>query len=566
MNSLGPLPERATEMLAWTWPRLEPYYAELAGRKLSAANVDGFLLDWTRLFDRVEEVRARLLVATYQYTADKEAEARYHRFLEDIYPSWETAEQGLTKKLLDSGLTPEGFEQPLRGMRADAAIFNEANLALDVESAKLSTEYSRITSSQTVPWQGRDVPLIQLDAVLRETDRQRREKAWRLAAERQLRDRDKLNALWQKLLKLRVQMAKNAGFSDYRSYRWQAMHRFDYSPEDCKAFHRAIEEVAAPAAARVNRRRARKLGLEVLKPWDMDVDPLGRPALAPFRTAEQLRTGVHAVLKQVDAELAGYFHTLIDEGLLDLEGRPNKAAYGYCMHLDAANRTFISVNATGLQGDVSQLIHESGHAFHFYLAGRLPYSQQRSVGAEFAEFAAMSMGLLAASHLSEAAGGFYSPPDAARRMEDMLEWDVQFWPNMAAVDSFQHWVYENPEQAMEPANCDRQWTSLWRRLMPGVDWTGLEDVVATGWHRKFHIFRSPFYYFEYGLAQLGAYQVWANALKDEAGAVSAYRKALALGGTKSLPELYAAAGAKFAFDAGTLGAVVRLIEERLRAT
>jgi oligoendopeptidase F len=323
--------------------------------------------------------------------------------------------------------------------------------------------------------------------------------------------------------------------------------------------------VAAPVAARVNRRRARKLGLEVLKPWDSDVDPLGRPALAPFQTAEQLRTGVHSVLKQVDAELAGYFQTLIDEGLLDLEGRPNKAAYGYCMHLDAANRTFISVNATGLQGDVSQLIHESGHAFHYCLAGRLPYFQQRYVGPESAEFAAMGIELLAASHLSKAAGGFYSPQDAARRMEAMLEWDVQFWPNMAAVDSFQHWVYENPEQAMEPATCDRQWTSLWHRLMPGVDWTGLEDVVATGWHRKFHIFRSPFYYFEYGLAQLGAYQVWSNALKDEAGAVSAYRKALALGGTKTLPELYAAAGAKFAFDAETLGAVVRLIEEKLPA-
>jgi oligoendopeptidase F len=563
MSNLTALPEKATDMLDWSWPQIEPHYTELLGRSLSAANVHDFLSDWTRLVDRVGEVFGRLMVAEGQNTADKEAEARHDRFLEGTYPNWAEAEQRLTQKLLQSGLAPDGFERPLRRMQADAGAFCEANLALEVESAKLCSEYSKITGSQTVQWEGREVTLAQLKPALRATDRERREQAWRLSAERQLADRAALNELWQKLLKLRVQMAANAGFSDFRSYCWQLMHRFDYTPENCKQFHWAIEEVATPAAARACQRRAKQLGLEVLRPWDLDVDPLGRPALAPFQTVEQLRASVHSMLTRLDSEMADHFQVLTDEGLLDLESRANKAAHGYCVPLCAANRAFISVNAVGLHDDVTTLIHESGHAYHFYQAGKLPYFQQRQIDAEFAEVASMGMELLASPYMATVAGGFYSPEEATRALNDKLGKDIQFWPYMAVVDAFQHWVYENPEQAMEPANCDRQWTRLWHRFVTDEDWSDLEDAVATGWHRKFHIFQMPFYYVEYGLAQLGAYQVWANVLKDQARAVAAYKRALALGGTKSLPELYATAGAKFAFDAGTLGAIVALMEEKL---
>jgi oligoendopeptidase F len=563
MDNLRVLSEKATEMLAWSWPQFEPHYVELAGRSLSVSTVETFLADWTRLHERLDEVATRLGIAKDANTADKEAEQRFNRFLEEIYPKSQEAEQKLKMKLLDSGLAPVGFDLPLRKMQTDAALFREANLPLQVEAAKLGTEYSKVIGSQTVQWDGREVTVTQLRPVFQETNRSRREQAWRLAAERQLKDRATLNELWQKLLKLRLQMAANAGFADYRSLVWQEMFRFDYTPENCKQFHQAIEEAVVPAAARVYRRRGEQLGLEVLRPWDLDVDAEGRPALAPFKEVEQFKSGVHTILQRVDPQLGGYFQTMMNEQMLDLENRNNKAPGGYCATLEAAKRPFIFMNAVGMHGDVMTLIHESGHACHSFEAGRLPWYQQRQVGLEFAEVASMSMELLAAPYFAKAAGGFYTEAEAGRALAENLEKDILFWPYMAVVDGFQHWVYENPAAAMEPANCDRQWTRLWHRFMAGVDWSGLEDVLEAGWHRKLHIFLAPFYYVEYGLAQLGAAQVWANALKDQAGAVAAYRRALALGGMKSLPELYAAAGARFAFDAATLGPVVRLMEEKL---
>ena len=563
MDNMRLLPEKATEMLAWSWSQFEPYYQELAGRALSAANVEAFLTDWTRLHERLDEVATRLAIAKDVNTADKEAEQRFNRFLEEIYQESQEAEQKLKMKLLESGLKPAGFELPLRKMHADAALFREANLPLQVEVTKLCTEYSKVTGSQTLQWDGKEITVTQLRPVFQETDRARREKAWRLAAERQLADRAALNELWQKLLKLRLQMAANAGFADYRSLIWQEMFRFDYTPENCKQFHGAIEETVVPAATRVYQRRAARLGLEAMRPWDLDVDVEGRPALAPFKEVEQFESGVHTILQRVDPQLGGYFQTMMTEGLLDLENRNNKAPGGYCSTLEAAKRPFIFMNAVGLHGDVMTLIHEGGHACHSFEASRLPWHQQRQVGLEFAEVASMGMELLAAPYFAKAVGGFYTEAEAGRALAENLEKDLLFWPYMAVVDAFQHWVYENPAAAMEPANCDRQWAKLWRRFMAGVDWTGLEDVLETGWQRKLHIFLVPFYYVEYGLAQLGAAQVWANALKDQAGAVAAYRRALAFGGTKSLPELYATAGAKFAFDAGTLSPVVALMEEKL---
>ncbi|MEO0077847.1 MAG: M3 family oligoendopeptidase, partial [candidate division WOR-3 bacterium] len=375
--------------------------------------------------------------------------------------------------------------------------------------------------------------------------------------------RERINQLWQKYLKLRLELAANAGFGDYRSFRWHEMLRFDYSPENCREFHRAILDVVVPAAGRIYEQRRKQLGVDRLRPWDLDVDPLGRPALAPFKTQNEFRSGVHSMLARVDAEIGGQFKTMIDEGLLDLENRKNKAPGGYCTSFDAAGRPFIFMNAVGLHGDVMTLLHEAGHAVHSFATHRLPWFQQRQVGMEFAEVASMGMELLALPFLARDQGGFYTRADAQRAFHDTLERNIRFWPYMAVVDAFQHWVYENPTDAMNPDNCDQQWLGLWQRFMPGVDWTGLETDCATGWHRKLHIHMAPFYYVEYGLAQLGAAQVWANSLQDHAGAVQAYKRGLALGGTRSLFELYAAAGARFAFDAATLGSVVSLMQQKL---
>jgi oligoendopeptidase F len=370
-------------------------------------------------------------------------------------------------------------------------------------------------------------------------------------------------------LTLRRQLAANAGFDNYRSFRWQQLLRFDYTPDDCKHFHEAIEQVVTPAVARLYERRRQHLGVEQLRPWDLQgpigyenaVDPPDLPPLHPFDDVSELIEKCDTMFHRVDLKLGDDFSIMRREGLLDLENRKGKAPGGYCTQFAVAKRPFIFMNAVCLHDDVQTLLHEGGHGFHVFESNHLPFYQQRAVGSEIAEVASMSMELLAAPYLSEREGGFYSDADAARARREHLEEMIIFWSYMAVVDAFQHWVYENADEAMVPANCDAQWEVLWRRFMVGVDWSGLEEELKTGWHRKLHIFTVPFYYVEYGLAQLGAAQVWRNALSDQAGAVASYRRALSLGGTRPLPELYAAAGAKFAFDAATLHSAVSLMEE-----
>jgi oligoendopeptidase F len=549
--------------LQWSWPQIEPYYQDLAARMLTAPVVAQWLTDWSRLSECVEEMGTRLYVATTVNTADEEAERRFNAFLDEIVPAVEVAEQALKEKLLASGLEPEGFGVPLRNMRAEAALFREANVPLLIEEAKLSNEYDKITGARTVTWEGQEVTLYQLQPVYQDPDRARRERAWRLVAERQLADREAINALWQRFLRLRRQLAVNADYGgDYRAYRWQDMLRFDYSPADCARFHQAIEAVAVPAATRIYERRRQRIGVETLRPWDLDVDPLGRPPLRPFTDVAELQTKTAAIFHRVDPQLGAYFDIMMREGLLDLDNRKNKAPGGYCEFFAAARRPFIFMHAVGLHGNVQTLLHEGGHAFHDFEKSQLPYHQQREVGYEFSEVASMAMELLTAPYLA-AADGFYTEVDAARARVEHLEEIILFWPYMAVVDAFQHWAYENPDAALDPANCDAQWAALWERFMPDVDWSGLEQEMMTGWQRKLHIHQAPFYYVEYGLAQLGAVQVWRSALRDQAGAIADYRRALALGGTVPVPQLFAAAGAKFAFDADTLRDAIGLMEETI---
>ncbi len=559
------LPASAQEFINWEWSQIEPFYYDLASRSLEPDTVAEWLADWTRLSALVSESYVRLYVATTLNTADQAAVKRFHDFLEHILEPVEAADQRLKETLLASGLQPQGFEIPLRNLRADAELFRPENIPLFTQERKLSTEYDQIIGAQTVQWEGEERTVMQMQPVFQELDRARRERAWRLVSERQLADRQKLNGLWQQFLALRQQIAANAGFDDYRAFRWKQLKRFDYTPEDCLTFHQAIEQVAVPAASRLYARRQARLGVETLRPWDLDVDPLGRPPLRPFTAVADLEAHAEAIFHRVDPQLGAYFSTMRQEKLLDLDNRKHKAPGGYQIDLAVVKRPFIFMNAVGIHDDVQTLLHEGGHAFHWFECSRLPYAQQWEFGAEIAEVASMSMELLAAPYLNHDSGGFYSPADAARARIEHLETMILFWPYMAVVDAFQHWAYTHVDQASDPANCDAQWAALWARFMPSVDWGGLEDAMMTGWQRKLHIFQVPFYYVDYGLAQMGALQVWRNALRDQAQAVQQYRAALALGGTRPLPELYAAAGAKFAFDAETLSEVVGLIEQTLAA-
>ena len=542
---ISPYPETAHEFMSLTWAQIEPFYQELADRPIDASNVSAWLAGWTCLSRLVYETNERLYVAITVNTADPDAEQRYNAFLDGIRPASQAADQKLKEKLLASGLSLKGLDVALRNMKAETELFRQENLPLLSEDVKLGAEYAKIVGAQTVVWQGEEVTLTQLSPVYLEADR------------------EAINAVWAKLLGVRRQLATNANLPDYRAYRWRQLLRFDYTPEDCRQFHQAIEQVAVPAAARLNEKRRRQLGVDTLRPWDLDVDPLGRPPLKPFETIADLKEKTAAIFHRVDPQLGEYFEIMRRENLLDLDNRKNKAPGGYCTDFPITGRPFIFANSVGVHDDVQTVLHEGGHAFHFFECFRIPYFQQSYAPTEFMEVASMGMELLGSPYLTRQEGGFYSAKEAARARIEHLEGCIRFWPYMAVVDAFQHWVYENPQAAANPANCDARWDDLWVRFMPVVDWSGLEQERMTGWHRKLHIHEVPFYYVEYGLAQLGAAQVWRKALSDQAGAVAAYRRALALGNTVTLPELFAAAGARFAFDERTLGEAVELMERTI---
>jgi len=563
---MGFIPPSTQELMMWDWTRFEPLYQAVEESQISQENLDTWLADWSRVSESVNELYNRLYVATTRNTADKDVETRYNAFLDEIFPRSQEAEFRLKQKLFAAKVTvPSDFEIPLRNIRAEVELFNSKNLPLQAEEFKLSSEYDRIVGAQTVEWEGGEKTLAQMQPFIQEPDRALRERTWRLVTDRQLADRDGLNELWAHFLQVRLQIASNSGYPDYRSYRWRQLYRFDYTPEDCKRFHSAIERVVVPVAERIYDRRRIRLGVDSLRPWDIGVDPYNRPPLRPYRTIDELISGVSRIFHHVDQQLGADFDLMVREDLLDLDNRKHKAPGGYCTNFDLVRLPFIFSNAVSTHDDVQTLLHEGGHSFHVFESGGLPYYPQLNVGAEFAEVASMGMELLASPFLEQSQGGFYSRQDAARAQIENLETNILFWPYMAVVDAFQHWVYENPELSIQPAACDSAWGQLWTRFMSGMDWSGLDEARVTGWQRKHHIFQYPFYYVEYGMAMLGAVQVWANALHDQAGAVAAYRRALALGGTAALPDLYAAAGARLSFDEKTLQNAVALMEHTIAA-
>ncbi len=555
--------EKFSEM---NWDEIEPLYQELQGEELGEANLAEWMTGWSDLRKLVDERYARLSLATELDTTDEEAEKAYHAFLEDIYPAAQAADQKLKEKLLDSKLVPVGMEVILKKMRTEADLFREKNLPLMTDESKLGTNYSKILGAQTVEWQGEELTLTQVKSAMLTADRKLRKQLWELTSERQLADRKAINQLWVKFMDIRSQLAANAGFDDYRSFRWLQRLRLDYSPEDSAQLLAAIKQVAVPAATRVYERYLKRLGIDSVRPWDLlnNQTTFHLPAIQAFKTEEEFIDRVGSIFDKLDPVLGGYFSTMREKKLLDLMNRKGKGPGGFCTSFATTGMPFIFMNAVGKSSDLRVLFHESGHAFHVFERINLPYHHQWRPGLEFAEVASTAMELLAVPYLGESRGGFMSEKEAAITRLLNLEEKLLFWPYMAVVVAFQHWVYENHPQGKDPAACDRKWSELIDEYMPAVDWSGFEEVKKTGWHRKLHIHQAPFYYIEYGLASLGAFQIMVKARQDQAQALRDYRRALALGGTVSLPDLYQAAGARLAFDADTLKSVVDLIENDLK--
>lgn len=542
------LPKTSEEFAQLSWSTVKPWYQELLTTDLTSQTLDTWMAQWSHLEALHDETVALLEIATFTNTADEERSKRRQRFLEDIDNPIQTYEQQLKQKLLMSKLVPQGFAVPLRNLQVDVELYREENLALLNEETRWSEKYMAIRGSRTYLWEGKEVTAAELTPYFVDPDRSLREKAWRVSAQRKVQDDAAVNDVWIKSFELRRRIAANAGLPSFREYRWKQLHRFDYTPETNKAFAAAVEEVIVPIAAQIMEKRRQMLNLDTIRPWDGAVDP--RSDKAPRRVTnedipEVLRKSA-ATFRLVDPILGQHFDTMIAENCFDLDRRPNKAPGGYNYPLMVKNRPFIFGQVSTIEQSVYVIFHEGGHAFHVFEASGLPYVQQRNLTAvpiEFAEVASTSMEWIGGMHTTES--GIYNEDEARRENLKKYERFFVMLADVMSVDAFQQWAYENPDLAVQPDVLAAKWLELTRRYMPWIDISGLEDLVAHGWHSYLHIFKVPFYVIEYAYALLGSVQVWRNYLKDPHKAISDYRHALSLGATLPLPKLYETAGATF---------------------
>ncbi|WP_406696753.1 M3 family oligoendopeptidase [Singulisphaera sp. Ch08] len=545
-----------------TWEKIEPWYRRLLDQPIESADaLEQWLFAVGELNAAVGQVGTKRYVAMTCQTDDPEREAAYLEFVRDIEPRLKPVHNEIRTKYLDSPhrstLPSDRYHVFDRAQENRRALYREANIPRETELSELDQQYQKIVGAMTVNFQGEERTPSQMAPFLEENDRSIRQTAWELVANRRLAERDTLDGLFDQMVKLRVEVAREADFPNYVEYAYRLRERFDYGINEAVAFQSAIERVVVPLARRIQEERKQSLGIDSLRPWDVAVDPLGRAPLRPFSEIDRLAEGSEAIFADVDPELGQQFAYLRANGLLDLANRKGKAPGGYQTTLEDDRLPFIFMNAVGLDGDVRTLLHEGGHAFHALASRGETLSAYRESPIEFCEVASMSMELLGARNLEL----FYSADDANRSYRQLLEGIVLILPWIATVDAFQHWVYNHPNHTHEQRS--EAWSGLIDRFGGIVDWTGLEEAKANSWHRQLHIFLYPFYYIEYGIAQLGALQIWQRSLSDRAEAVAAYRRALALGGARPLPDLFTAAGIRFDFSEQTLRPLMDAIGKEL---
>jgi oligoendopeptidase F len=546
------------------WGQIAPLFDQLEIRATqcqSAAELEQWLLDGGELSAALDEEASKRYIAMTCHTENAHAEQAYLQFVEQIEPQlkprqFKLAELYLSHPLRDK-LPAARYAVFDRNTKVQVELFRQENVPLETEEAKLSQQYQKLGGSLTVQFRGEEKTLVQMGRYLEEPDRALRQEAWELVARRRLQEAGNFENMFESLLNLREQIAANANFPNYLEYAFRARGRFDYTPEDCLKFHQSIEKEIMPALKEMQRERQTQLGLPALRPWDLAVDPLNRPPLRPFEQVDTMTRKTQEIFDQLEPSLARDFQLLQEWRLLDLDNRKGKAPGGYQSTLSESRLPFIFMNAVGLQRDVETLLHEAGHAFHALATRPEDLYAYRNPPIEFCEVASMSMELLGNQFLE----AFYTKDDANRARRDHLEGVIEIFPWIATVDAFQHWIYTHPGHTRsERATA---WLNLMDRFGGEVDWSGYEDVRANLWHRQLHIFIHPFYYVEYGIAQLGALQVWANSKEDRARALGDYRKGLALGGSRPLPELFAAAGCQFDFSAPTVRPLVQLVRSEL---
>ncbi|MFM2294383.1 MAG: hypothetical protein RLZZ350_796 [Verrucomicrobiota bacterium] len=546
------------------WAQLAPLFDRLekqAALAASATELERWLVAWSELSAALDEEASRRYIAMTCHTDNADAEKSYLHFVEHIEPQLKPRQSVLEKLYVAhpqrAKLPPLRYAVFDRDVQVRVELFRAENVALETEEAKLCQQYQKLIGAQTVNFRGEEKTLVQMGKLLEEPDRALRQEAWELVATRRLQDVDKCEEIFDAIIQLRGQIAANAGFKNYRDFMFRRMGRFDYTPEDCAQFHDAIATEIMPAVRELQAQRRAQLKLDKLRPWDLAVDSLNRAPLQPFAQVSEMVARTQKIFDQLDPELAAGFQQMQDLKLLDLDNRKGKAPGGYQSTLNEARLPFIFMNAVGQQRDVETILHEAGHAFHALATRGEDLLAYRGAPIEFCEVASMSMELLGNEFISE----FYAPAESARACRTHLEGIIGFFPWMATVDAFQHWIYAHPGHTRDERKA--AYLALMDRFGGDTDFSGWEKSRAHSWHRQLHIFLHPFYYVEYGIAQLGALQVWANSKANKMKALADYKAALALGGSKPLPELFAAAGCKFDFSAATIKPLIQLARTEL---
>ncbi len=549
-----------------TWESVKPFYENLVSRPLeNAQDLRKFFADRSELESYLSENFAWRYIKMTCDTADKEVKAHFDQFVGEIQPQLAEYDDILNKKTLESPflseLTDSGFDITIRGMKKATEIFKNDNIPLFTEIQNLSSEYQATVGAMTVEIDGQVKTLQQASVLLENTDRSLRESTYFKLQERRYQDHEKMDDIFNQLLKIRHQVAVNADFKNFRDYSFAALKRFDYSPEACFDFHEAVAETVVPILNDLSLERKTAMKLEALRPYDKAVDTEGRPALHPFKGGEDLLNKTIECFSRMSPYLGECLRIMKRMGRLDLESRVGKAPGGYNYPLEETGFPFIFMNASSLMRDVITMLHEGGHAVHSIVTKDLALNTFRNFPSEVAELASMSMELISMDNWDV----YFDNEDELKRAKiQHLEDIISTLPWVATVDKFQHWIYENPTHTIPERT--EAWLRIFEQFSDSVtDWSGLEKYKATMWHKQLHIFELPFYYIEYGIAQLGAIGVWKNYKQNPEKGLEGYLNALELGYTKPMGEIYAAANIPFDFSKAHIASLMDFVRGELEA-
>ncbi|MEI7585493.1 M3 family oligoendopeptidase [Runella sp.] len=552
------------EFSVTTWEKLQPFYENLKNRSIhSVGDLRQWFLDKSELESYLSENFAWRYIRMTCDTASEQYQQEFNDFVENFQPFLSAYGNELDKKAVESPYLNElkdtGFEVALRSMKKAIEIFREENIPLQTQIQTEQAKYGAMIGAMTVNVDGEEITLPKASDFLQSTDRDLREQVWLKIQTRRLEDKVALDELLNSLRDLRNQTAINAGFANFCDYMFAALGRFDYTPQDCFNFHESVAEAVVPMLNDMANERKQALQLDTLRPWDLKVDPENRPPLKPFSTGEELLEKTITCFTQLDPQLGNYLSVMKAMGHLDLESRKGKSPGGYNYPLEEIGVPFIFMNATSNLRDLVTLLHEGGHAVHNFVTRDLLLNSFKNPPAEVAELASMSMELLTMDYWNVF---FENEEDLRRAKIQHLESIIETLPWVATIDKFQHWLYENPTHSIEERQS--KWLKIYEQFSDSVtDWSGFEDFKKYIWQKQLHIYEVPFYYIEYGMAQLGAVGVWRNYKQNPQKGLEGYLNALKLGYTAPISEIYAAANIPFDFSKDYITELMNFVREEL---